>query len=348
MPNTAIFVRSPYILSQAGVANDTTKCELFLWNDPASIPATPTRTLSKPIPSSIQTTVYYDISEYCRDYIAHLKYNEVITDTPVAVGEYCYCTAKVYLNEVLEDTYTFVCFDGYGYFADGMNPTSNNVLMDEGTYQIKTNANSGGITIHNDGVDSWGVTYKPLGASFPTYTDAMSGVSYAPYINENFKGTGGNRVEVTKDDGVNPPVVMASFTFLEVCEPKYTPVNLDFINRWGVWQRIVCFKASFDNFDVMSNEFNMMSPTPNYSIYANRKQTFNTNGNDKIRVNTGIVDESYKGVIKQIMLSEKIMLDDKPVKLSSKSIELPKSVNKKIINYEMSFEYAYQTINTIQ
>jgi hypothetical protein len=92
----------------------------------------------------------------------------------------------------------------------------------------------------------------------------------------------------------------------------------------------------------------MMSPTPDYSIYANRKQTFNTNGNDKIRVNTGIVDESYKGVIKQIMLSEKIMLDDKPVKLSSKSIELPKSVNKKIINYEMSFEYAYQTINTIQ
>jgi hypothetical protein len=141
---------------------------------------------------------------------------------------------------------------------------------------------------------------------------------------------------------------MASFTFLEVCEPKYTPVNLDFINRWGVWQRIVCFKASFDNFDVMSNEFNMMSPTPDYSIYANRKQTFNTNGNDKIRVNTGIVDESYKGVIKQIMLSEKIMLDDKPVKLASKSMELPKSVNKKIINYEMSFEYAHQTINTIQ
>lgn len=343
MPNTAIYVRSPYILSQSGVANDTTKVELFLWNSPATIPVTPTRTLTKAIPSSIQTTVYYDISEYCRDYIAHLKYNEVITNTAVAVGEYCYCTAKVYKNSVLQTTYTFICFDGYGYFADGMNPTGNNVMLTEGTYQIETNTNSGGITVHNDGTGTWAIVYKPLIASFPTYSLVLTGVSYAPYINENFKNTGGNRVTVEKD-----AVVIASYTFLEVCEAKYQVMNLDFVNKFGSWQRLVLFKASFENLDTMSNEYNMMSPTPNYSIYANRRQTFNTNGIDKVRVNTGLVEESYKEVIKQLLLSEKIMLDDKPVKITSKGVELQKAINKKMINYELTFDYSNPVINTIQ
>ena len=55
MANTAIFVRSPYNLTVTGVANDTTRCDLFLWNSPDSIPGTATRQLSKPIPSSVQT-----------------------------------------------------------------------------------------------------------------------------------------------------------------------------------------------------------------------------------------------------------------------------------------------------
>lgn len=343
MPNTAIYVRSPYILSQTGVANDTTKLELFIWNSPATIPATPTRTLTKDIPSSIQTTVYYDVSEYCRDYIAHLKYTEVITNTAVAVGEYCFCTAKVYKNSVLQTTYTFICFDGYGYFAQGMNPTGNNVMLTEGTYQIKTNTNSGGITVNNDGTGTWAIVYKPLIASVPSYSLTLTGVSYAPYINENFKNTGGNRVTVEKDS-----VVIASYTFLEVCEPKYTVMNLDFVNKFGAWQRLVLFKASFENLDTTSNEYNMMSPTPNYSIYENRRQTFNTNGIDKIRVNTGLVEESYKEVIKQLLLSEKIMLDDKPVKITSKGVELQKAINKKMINYELTFDYSNPVINTIQ
>jgi len=43
-----------------------------------------------------------------------------------------------------------------------------------------------------------------------------------------------------------------------------------------------------------------------------------------------------------------LLIDNKPVKLSSKSTELHKSINKKMINYELSFEYAYMTINNVQ
>jgi hypothetical protein len=343
MANTAIFVRSPYILSQAGVANDSIRCDLYLWNSPASIPSTPNRVVSKPIPSTIQTTVYFDISEFCRDFINPVSYTEVTAATDVPVTDYCFCTAKVYKNGALQTTYTFICFDGYGYFADGQNPTYNDILLDVDTYQIKTNANSGGLTIYNDGTVAWYVKYRALSLTGTTYSDNISGLQYVPYIRDNFKGTGGNVLEVYRDT-----VLQASYTFLETCEPKYTPINLDFINKYGAWQRLMLFKASYDNFDVSMTDYNMMSDTPNYNILKGRKQVFNVNGNEKIKANTGWVAESYKEVIKQMMLSEIILIDNKPVKLSSKNTELHKSINKKMINYELSFEYAYMTINNVQ
>ena len=343
MANTAIFVRSPYNLTVTGVANDTTRCDLFLWNSPDSIPVTATRQLSKPIPSSVQTSVYYDISEYCREYINAISYTEVTAVTNLPVNEYCFCTAKTYKNDVLQTTYTFICFDGYGYFEDGANPAYNDVLLDEGAYQIKENANSGGITINDDGTATWTVDYRALSDTGTIYTLNVSGVDYVPYINTNFKGTGGNLVKVYKN-----AVLQATYTFIEVCEPKYTVMDLDFVNKYGAWQRLVLFKASFNNFDVSSNEFNLMSSSPAYNPLIARRKTFNTNGMDKIRVNTGFVDESYSDVIKQMMLSETILLDNKPVKLNSKSIELQKSINKKVINYELTFDYAYHTINTVQ
>ena len=44
-----IFVRSPRIITVSGSANDATKVELFIWNDPSSQPASATYTLEKPI-----------------------------------------------------------------------------------------------------------------------------------------------------------------------------------------------------------------------------------------------------------------------------------------------------------
>jgi hypothetical protein len=348
MANTAIFVRSPYILSQAGVANDSIRCDLYLWNSPASIPSTPNRVVSKPIPSTIQTTVYFDISEFCRDFINPVSYTEVTAPTSVPVTDYCFCTAKVYKNGALQTTYTFICFDGYGYFADGQNPTYNDILLDEGTYQIKANANSGAITTNVDTtVNDWSIKYSPLSGVGTTYSQALTDIDSSPYIHENFKGTGGNIVEIVQVvSGVTS--VIATYTFLETCEPKYTPINLDFINKYGAWQRLMLFKASYDTFDVSMTDYNMMSDTPNYNVLKGRKQVFNVNGNEKIKANTGWVSESYKEVIKQMMLSEIILIDNKPVKLSSKNAELHKSINKKMINYELSFEYAYMTINNVQ
>lgn len=344
MANTLISVRSPYLLSVTGTAGQSIRTDLYFWNSPDSIPATPQKVLSKPIPSSNQTTVYFDISEYARKYITHLNYSEVIAVTAGNVSEYCFCTAKTYKDAVLQTTYTFICLDGYTYHEEGYNKIQSDALLTSGSYQIKEDENSGGFYVHDNGTDTYVVTYYPLGGGFPTYSPATIGdISYFPYIHENFKGTGGNKVIITKN-----AVAIGTYYFNEICEPKYTPIECDFVNKFGVWQRVIFFKVSMSSFEMSNNEFKLMPSTPNYSIYENRNQSFNTNGNIKIKCNTGIVDEEYSEVMKQLYLSEKILLDNQPVKISSKGLDLMEHINKKIINYEVTFEYSNMAINNVQ
>ena len=47
------------------------------------------------------------------------------------------------------------------------------------------------------------------------------------------------------------------------------------------------------------------------------------------------------------MLSERILIDNKPAKINSKSTELFKSINTKQINYSLDFEFTYDAINSV-
>ena len=91
-----------------------------------------------------------------------------------------------------------------------------------------------------------------------------------------------------------------------------------------------------------------MPDSISYNVNKNTVKTFNINGRDTIKLNTGWVDESYSEVIKQLMLSETIRLNGVPVNITSKSTPLKKGINDKNINYEIGFMYAFDTINNIQ
>ena len=47
------------------------------------------------------------------------------------------------------------------------------------------------------------------------------------------------------------------------------------------------------------------------------------------------------------MLSERILIDNKPAKINTKSTELFKQINTKQINYSLEFEFAYEVINSV-
>jgi hypothetical protein len=154
----------------------------------------------------------------------------------------------------------------------------------------------------------------------------------------------GNKLEII--DGSANVLFRATFVPKEEC--KYTPVMVDFVNKYGAWQREWFFKASYDTLNVENTEYNLMQDTyPNYNIKEGQREVFNANGKKTIRVNTDWVSESFKEVIQQLMLSERILINKLPAKLNTKNTELLKSINTHMINYQLEFEYAYDVINSV-
>ena len=93
--------------------------------------------------------------------------------------------------------------------------------------------------------------------------------------------------------------------------------------------------------------FTTASNVTTYNTLEGQRKVFNANGKKSIKVNTGWVTEAWNEILKQIMLSERILIDNKPAKINTKSTELFKHINTKQINYSLEFEFAYDVINSV-
>ncbi len=137
-------------------------------------------------------------------------------------------------------------------------------------------------------------------------------------------------------------------TVEKICEPKYTINTIEFINRYGAWEHLHFFKASQDNFNTTSEQYRKSLGTSSTSGFsydstdAMYKQ-FNTNGKKRTTLNTGFVEEQYKETIKDLMMSERVILNGFPVSVVSNSMTLQKSINDKTISYTIEVEEAFDT-----
>ena len=347
---TKINVRSPYMITQAGtLAGQTISVELYIHQAGGSEPGTATINLSKPVPSASLLTVFFDISHYLKSYISHTSLTPVTALTATSAGNYVYCKAIVKRNGVQQQELYLIAYNGYGYFEDGSNPVLDaHIMLDEGEYYMLKDENYGALFYSIDSdvspAQDWDAKYICLdGTTADVDIDLNTQDNgYIPYIPPTHKGNG-STLKIFKDSSL-----YKTFTFTEVCEPKYTPVVCDFVNKYGVWQTIIFFKVSKSNINTTRSKFNMMPSTPSYNTSKNITQNFNTNGQETITVNTGFVREGYSDVMQQILLSETIRLDNKPVVPQTTSLGLHKSINERLINYTLTFNYAHHIINNIQ
>ena len=88
-------------------------------------------------------------------------------------------------------------------------------------------------------------------------------------------------------------------------------------------------------------------PFPNYDLQQGQFKNFNTNAKRIYKLNTGWVNENFKQVVEELLLSETIRVNGLPAILKTKSVEKFKNINTKTINYQMEFEMAYDVINSI-
>ncbi len=139
-----------------------------------------------------------------------------------------------------------------------------------------------------------------------------------------------------------------TYEFELVCEPKYTPYLVQFVNRYGVSDYITFFKRSDERGNFTQDSYQK-------SIYADgftdvnyidgKYQSFNVNSRDAITLNTGFLEESYGEVMKDILMSEQVAIYENSQWMSivpqRGSIEYQKHVNQKLINYTLTFDYGF-------
>lgn len=355
-----IFARSPYIVTIDELAQESTRLELFLWNGTGAAPAAPTYSLSKKIPSSNQLETYYNIAPFIREFFDFTQSSPVVTGSDDLTNDYAYCNVeyKTYYTlggvETLIDTITDKAFDGFGYFEEGVNPLGQEILLTDlsnyggaNVYYYPCDVDPEGFTIVTGAAGTnnyWQVQYTNLATgstqSFNIGIDSVINVIkvWASWLDV------GNKVEILDSD----ENIVGTYYFVPQCECKYDVVTVDFINRLGGWQREFFYKVSTENVEMENNKFKTNPvPFPRYNTAQPQYQTFNTNAKRIIKANTGWVNENYKQVMEELLLSETIRVNRSPAVLRTKSIEKFKSINTKTINYQMEFEMAYDVINSI-
>ena len=120
-------------------------------------------------------------------------------------------------------------------------------------------------------------------------------------------------------------------------------------------QNIYFFKKSSERLRVSEetfkpntfNEFDLR-----YDLQSHQYSSFQKMGRESINMNTGFVSEEYNKVMRELMLSERVWCTKDgeilPVNVKSSSLEYKTSVNDKLINYTVQFDYGFDKINNIR
>lgn len=158
----------------------------------------------------------------------------------------------------------------------------------------------------------------------------------------------GSYYDVILLDNDDSPSEIARVRYYVVCEARYTPYQIAFINRFGVADFITFFKRSdergtFTNDSYQKSIYNDGFTTP--SLEVGKYQSYNVNSRNSLTLNTGFVDEDYDETIKDILMSEYVAVLDNNTWVSvvpdRGSIEYQKHINQKLINYTLTFTYGF-------
>ena len=158
----------------------------------------------------------------------------------------------------------------------------------------------------------------------------------------------GSYYDVILLNNAESPVEITRVRYYVLCEPKYDPVQVSFINRFGVADFITFFKRSdergtFTQDSYQKSIYNDGFTTP--SLEVGKYQSFNVNSRNTLSLNTGFVDQDYDETIEDILMSEYVAVYTNSNWVSAVpnrgSIEYQKSINTKLINYTMSFDFGF-------
>ena len=298
----------------------------------------------------------------------HLKsYTFVVPDTLVtspevringgngAIGEkYRLYNAGLYLGGVQEGKLTTngqagVSFEDKIAVKLSVNsiykPTNESFRLPVFANETKAGSNGGLIEFYKEGIEYPNIQYTIV-------SDQDESTDVVQYINA---ASDVDRVDVTYylDSsafwGFNRTVIGVN----NVCEPKYTPYKLTFINKYGVLEDLWFFKNSKLSLETKEESYrsNIVS-SGSYSINNHQYRTLYKEGKESLTINSGFYPESHNEAFKQLLLSEQVWINYKgqtlPIRIKDSSISFQDKLTEKNINYTMNIEFAFDKINNVR
>jgi len=156
--------------------------------------------------------------------------------------------------------------------------------------------------------------------------------------------------------------VVDSRRFYNQCEPKYAPIQLQYINRYGMWDTMTFFKRSDTDLDVSKETYRSVIGSASASGYtwgdqSRGKRSYNQEMSKRITMNTGFIDEVNNENLEQLLMSPYVLMtinrtttrvqdtytiaqDFRAVNVLTESLRLQKHINDKTINYTIEVEFA--------
>lgn len=354
--------RSPYIVTINEADQTATKLELYIWHKGETEPLTPTYTLTGIASSPTQRANSYNIAPFIKENIDIVNPPSTTVIAEENNNNWCYCKVITYAtvdgNEDFIIKPTFIGLNGYTTYTGGYNKTDND------TVQLLTDSRKRYYYLTPSYTDK---SYFNLLIQEMVSLETIS-IKYYDSTNTLIRSSTFDTDEETKllrvrfsldetdfDNGTKIVITNDTTTTLlytlfaePVCETKYTPVICSFINRFGGWEYITFFKAKSETYDVKSKDYSLLPDALNYNPLRGQKQKFNFEGKRSIKLNTGWVAESMSYIIEQLLNSETILLDNIPSILKSSNFQIKTHLKDRVINYELDFEYNFNTINNVQ
>jgi hypothetical protein len=378
---TKINVRSPYYIKTTPASGTLVSATMSLYiytgvftTDKGTAKYTITKT-----PLGSNNYVVFEVAELIRDYL-DIEFNGEYDSQTVWV-ESDIALTKTSGSET--DNTDYIAFDGYGYFEDGINSELSRGYLQSNKQIFRLDDQNVRVPVFTEDTDSVSFLYKGevkrvQTVSSSTNTNAqidyitVSGSDNTDTYKERVLADGGiyednsllDAFLDTIDIGLVDELYINSDSGTEVVKiitetcSKFEPYKVTFVNKFGVLQDLwfnlksverlntsgETYKANVVNFDTLT-----------YDTYKPQVAQYNKLGKESITLNTNYLSEEYNEVIKQLMMSEQVWLTkltDTELVLgvipTTQSVTYKTSLNDRLVQYTIDFNYAFDKINTVR
>jgi len=351
-------VRSPHYINVPFNFSTTTgiNAEVFIWDgDLTTVPSTPIYEITKSRPTTDFNEFNINVSKIVRDNLEP-SINIDLTSTPKIVDstDDSVKWVKYVVNYIdAEETqpeisFTISSVDGYGEYLEGVNPTpSLDWLSDCNIRKVSRDGiivlpflNRGNITTF-DVVSNGSDVNQTI---TPTATNEST--DFIQYLLVDVASDVPNDTVLSVSDGTT------TFLFYIEDECRYTPKQVVFKNKQGVFESLTLFKKSKESLSVQKSQFvNNYLTNGVYDTTRHQIKDINITAKQSIKCNTGFLNEQQNVLFEQMLVSDQVYFYENnqlvPIRPTTSSLEFKTRINDGLINYELDLEYAFNYIQNV-